>query len=119
MKVKVKMIAEGFNSLKQLSQMKLESKFAYRVGKALNQATSAMGAAEKNRLALFIKYGAKQEDGNYSVLPENLEQFNEAFELLREEEVSMDNLPVITMEDFEGTEIEPSILAGLDGWLLK
>lgn len=118
--MKFRLIAEGINQLRQFSSIKMDSKLAYRTGKALNIALSIMKDFESKHRDLIKEHGVLTEDGqNYQVPPEKAEAFSAEVEALLDQEITLpENFHGISIADLEGMSIEPSILAGIDGWFL-
>jgi hypothetical protein len=100
-------------SLQALAGMKLPVKAAFRVGTAVTAIKPHMEEYEKQRTALFEKYGTLDETKqSYSVAPEKFEVFNKSFSDLLDEDVTV-VLPKIKLSEMGDVSIEPAHLVAL------
>jgi hypothetical protein len=100
-------------SLQALASMKLPVKAAFRVGTAVTAIKPHMEEYEKQRMALFEKYGTLDETKqSYSVAPDKFEEFNKGFTDLVDEDVTV-ALPKIKLSEMGSVEVEPAHLVAL------
>ena len=120
--MQLRQIAESGQALQAMGQLQFDDpKISYRIGRALAKTNSVMKQFELDRKRLFGQLGIimPTPQGDQLTIPaDKQEEFQKNFEALLDEEVMIDNMPVITIADFVGVKTEPAMFTPLD-WLIK
>jgi hypothetical protein len=107
-----------FGPLQQLGNIKLPATASYRVGKGFKKLQSVLNEFEKKRMALAAELGTISKDGSkFEFTPENDVIFKDKMNIALAVEVNID-LPKLAIADLANVNIEPSILAALDGIII-
>lgn len=94
MNVKLGDIVEAAQVIRELTEVRVPAKVAYRISVAADRIMRHAQRAEKVRADMITSYGTKQEDGNYMVPPEKVEEFRDELNALYDEEVELNLVPI-------------------------
>lgn len=97
--------------LEQHMQNKIPVKTAFKWNKMGRAIAEDVQFFRTRYTELFQKYG-KEENGTYTILPENVDKYNEEMKELLEVEVEAPEIK-FTLDEFEGLEITPEELLPL------
>jgi len=89
MELKIRDLMTGIETLGKLNAINMKAKLAYHVGRNTRVIKTEMQEVNKIMNDLFIKYGDKQENGNYVVPIEKIEVFSEEREELLDQTVDI------------------------------
>lgn len=95
----------------------VDAKLGYKMARFLMKLSSPLEAYEKQRQALFKKFG-EEKDGNITVKKEKLEEFSKEIEKLLEVEEQVEVLSKkVKIEEFGELKLKPSFLLGFTDYL--
>ena len=119
MKVKMDTLVSGYGALQALGNKQLTPfPTAYRVGKAITAVQAILKAGEVDRMAIFKKHGAVNEETKMIEVPEEAQPaFQIDMDTLMQTEVEI-NIHPIAITDLGTTGIEGALLGVLDGWFI-
>lgn len=93
MKLTIRDLMTGVETLGKLVRLNMKAKLAYHVGRNARIVKTELAEINKIQNALFVKYGDKQEDNNYVVPIEKVELFSAEREELLDQEIDIDIRP--------------------------
>lgn len=124
MKITLKEVVEGQESLQKLSGMILKGRTAFQVARLLKKLEEVLTSYNDTRLKLIEKYAKRKEDGEfelnekneYQFTQENMQAYIDEINKLIMEEVEIEAKP-IPVEDIENLEFTPAEAAFLEPFL--
>lgn len=125
-KVTLKDILDGQETLQKLSGLQLPGRTAFQIGRLLKKLESVLAEYNETRTKLLEKYAKRTEDGNFELNDKNEYQFTqENIEIyigevnnLISEEIELDVTP-IRLKDIENLMFTPSEMAILEPFMTE
>jgi len=115
MELKIRDLMTGIETLGKLNALNMKAKLAYHVGRNTRVIKTEMQEVNAIMNKLFIKYGDKQENGNYVVPIEKIEVFSTEREELLDQMVDIEIRP-FSFSEFGDMEIPGETFSNL--WFL-
>ncbi len=124
MKITLRNILEGQETLQKLSNQPLKGRTAFQVGRLLKKLEEVLNAYNDTRLKLIEKYAKRKDDGDfelndkneYQFTQENMQAYVEEINKLILEEVEIEAKP-IPFEDIENLEFTAAEATFLEPFL--
>ena len=124
MKITLRNILEGQETLQKLSNQPLKGRTAFQVGRLLKKLEEVLNAYNETRLKLIEKYAKRKDDGEfelndkneYQFTKENMQAYVEEINKLILEEVEIEAKP-IPFEDIENLEFTAAEATFLEPFL--
>jgi hypothetical protein len=77
-------------ALNKIMAAELPVNLAYRYHKIMQKIGEENAPIEETRVELIKKYGEKQPDGSFQVIPANIDAFTEEFKILMDTDINVD-----------------------------
>lgn len=125
MKITLRNILEGQETLQKLSNQSLKGRTAFQIGRLLKKLEEILTSYNETRMKLIEKYAKRGEDGNfelndrneYQFTPENMQAYVDEINKLILEEVEIEAKP-IPFEDIENLEFTAAEATFLEPFLV-
>lgn len=115
MKIKLNDIVNDYSKFTELTEIKLPLKTSYKIQKANDKIMSEVKQFFKQKDKIVQEYGEENDQGGFSVKPENKETFKKEINDLLELEVDLD-IEKVKIEELGDIQIEPKLLIG---WMFE
>jgi hypothetical protein len=122
--IKLAQIINSEKALKNLLELKLPVKIAYKLSKLVDKMQPELKIFDEQKLSLVKKLGVATENpGEFQVLPKNMEEFREDLKKLLDIDVNLEfgegkGLEKISLADLGDISISPQDLLVLN-WLIQ